>query len=260
MKIAQLRGQPFLTLSSCKGFFGNPHNSNHTNSKPKQQNTSTTKMLLTSMELVGGSIFVEKEKPTFTWKCIPTHGSNWEVKVFLLQVTYSIIFHLIPASLIICCALWPPSGTVWFASRKWIMVRWLEPRAPLNLDQKTATPCNTHMQILVVEVCDLMWFSLSIEIHIPDNFGEWMNGEVNFLMNSVTLWSFWPWLFNWVNSDPLKQKWKRRLKQLMTICNVTVAASGSTPRNYPPNHSKSTFWSVPVKRFLILLYFSSLER
>ncbi len=127
MKIAQLRGQPFLTLSSCKGFFGNPHNSNHTNSKPKQQNTSTTRMLLTSMQLVGGSIFVEKEKPTFTWKCIPTHGSNWEVKVFLLQVTYSIIFHLIPASLI-CCALWPPRGRVWFASPKWIMVRWLEPR------------------------------------------------------------------------------------------------------------------------------------
>ena len=150
MKIAQLRGQPFLTLSSCKGFFGNPHNSNHTNSKPKQQNTSTTRMLLTSMELVGGPIFVEKEKPTFTWKCIPTHGSNWEVKVFLLQVTYSIIFHLIPASLI--CALWPPSGTVFIGS----VARAKRSVKLLNLDQKTATPCNTHMQILVVEVCDLM--------------------------------------------------------------------------------------------------------
>ena len=97
-------------------------------------------------------------------------GSNWEVKVFLLQVTYSIIFHLIPASLI-CCALWPPSGTVWFASRKWIMVRWLEPRAPLNSGQTSATPCSTHMQILVVEVCDLMWFFdifvWSIEISYP---------------------------------------------------------------------------------------------
>ena len=61
MKKAQLRGQPFLTLSSCKGFFGNPHNSNHTNSKPKQQNTSTTRMLLTSMELVGGSSLSRKK-------------------------------------------------------------------------------------------------------------------------------------------------------------------------------------------------------
>ena len=42
-----------------------------------------------------------------------------------------------------------------------------------------------------VILCD---FSISLfgqfKSHIPENFGEWMNGGVQFLMNSVTLWSF----------------------------------------------------------------------
>ena len=153
MKIAQLRGQPFLTLSSCKGFFGNPHNSNHTNSKPKQQNTSTTRMLLTSMELVGGSS-LSRKKSHLHMEISPTHGPNWEVKVFLLQVTYAIIFHETPASLI-CSALWPPRGKDWFASPKWIMVQWLEPRDRLDSDQTTATPCSTLEVVKFVILQDI---------------------------------------------------------------------------------------------------------
>ena len=144
-----------------------------------------------------------ERKATFTWKCLPTHGPNWEVKVFLLQVTYAIIFHETPASLI-CSALWPPRGKDWFASPKWIMIQWLEPRDRLDSDQTTATPRST------LEVVDF-FISLygQLKLHIPDNRAEWINGEVHLLMRSVPLWSKF-WQSNWVDWDPPKQTWKRK--------------------------------------------------
>ena len=64
------------------------------------------------------------------------------------------------------------------------MVQWLEPRDRLDSDQTTATPCST------LEVVDF-FISLygQLKLHIPDNLGEWMNGEVYCLMRSVPLWS-----------------------------------------------------------------------
>ena len=157
-----------------------------------------------------------ERKATFTWKCLPTHGPNWEVKVFLLQVTYAIIFHQAPASLI-CSALWPLRGKDWFASPKWIMIQWLEPMDRLDSDQTTATPCSTHTHANIG--CWSLWScrispylymaNWNYIWHIPDNLGEWINGAVHFLMRSVPLWSK-NWLSKWVDWDPPKQTWKRK--------------------------------------------------
>lgn len=73
------------------------------------------------------------------------------------------------------------------------MIQWLEPRDRLDSDQTTATPCSKCSTLEVVKFVILQDFSISLygqlKLHIPDNLGEWMNGEVYCLMRSVPLWS-----------------------------------------------------------------------